>query len=334
MHILHTVTKFAVTSLVVAVALVAGHQLWIGYTEVPWTRDARVRADVVSVSADVSGLVSEVSVRENQQVTKGQVLFRVDPVRFELALKLAEANVESKQAIYEEAEHDKQRALALTNLSVSEQTREQRISAATQAEAAYKQALADRDVARLNLARSEVVATVDGLVTNFGLRPGTYVEAGKAVFAVIDTNTYHVDAYFEETKLDHMKIGDMAEVRLMGSNSILRGRLLSIAGGVEDRERTNGESLLANVNPVFSWVRLAQRVPVRIEFCDVNARRGLIAGRTVTVEIVPDTLKSSDKSECEHESPAIAEMPRFAMPNTESSVVRWANAPPGNQVSK
>jgi len=317
--------KIGITGLAVLTAVLAGYQLWIGYTEVPWTRDARVRADVVSVSADVSGLVSEVSVQENQQVKKGQVLFRIDPVRFELALKLAEANVESRLAVRDQTERDKKRALSLTTLSVSEQLKEQRISDAAQADAAYKQSVVDRDLARLNLARSEVLATVDGLVTNFNLRPGTYVQAGKAVFAVIDTNTYHVDAYFEETKLDHMKVGDIANIRLMGSKKVVHGRVRGIAGGIEDRERTSGESLLANVNPVFSWVRLAQRVPVRIEFCDARARHGLVAGRTVTVEIVPNASLTREDGQCLPDAPAVAELPHFTMPGTASSMIHWAN---------
>jgi RND family efflux transporter MFP subunit len=286
MRLLGTLGRLAVTSIAVVIAAIVGWQLWAYYMDAPWTRDGRVRADVVQVAADVSGLVSDVLVRDNQSVQKGQVLFRIDPVRFELALQQAEANVASKQAAAGEAAQEMNRFHSLTSLSVSEEQQQQRAAAAQEAAAALQQAIADRDVAKLNLARAEVRASVNGLVTNFDMRPGNYVDAGKPTFALIDTDSYHLDAYFEETKLPRIHPGDAARVRLMGEDVVLDGHVQSIAGGIADRERQASADLLANVNPTFSWVRLAQRVPVRIELDHLPAGIRLVTGRTATVEVL------------------------------------------------
>src|ERR1700758_741328 len=224
--------RFAVAAIAVGVAAVIGWQLWIYYLEAPWTRDGRVRADVVQVAADVSGLVSEVSVRENQVVKKGDVLFRIDPVRFQIALRDAQANVDSKLAASQEADRETSRYNRLNALSVSEEQQQQRGATAAEAQAAYQQALASRDLAALNLARSEVRASVNGLVTNFDMRPGDYVDAGKPLFALIDSDSFHVDGYFEETKLRRIKIGDPALVSLGGERAMIEGHVESIAGGI------------------------------------------------------------------------------------------------------
>ena len=157
------------------------------------------------------------------------------------------------------------------------------------AQAAYDQAVADRDLAKLNLERSDVRASVNGTITNMDLRPGTYVTAGKGVMALVDTDTLRVEGYFEETKLSRIHIGDPVSIRLMGNNTRLTGRVESIAAGIEDRDRTAGTNLLANVNPTFNWVRLAQRVPVRIALDNVPPNTVLVSGRTATVEIHPAT---------------------------------------------
>ena len=279
--------RFAITAMAVGVAAVIGWQLWIYYVEAPWTRDGRVRADVVQVAADVSGLVSEVAVRDNQAVRKDEVLFRIDPARFELALRDAQANVDSKLAAAQEAERETNRYSRLNALSVSEEQQQQRSSAAAEAQAAYQQALASRDVAALNLARSQVRAPVNGFVTNFDMRPGDYVDAGKPLFALIDSDSFYVDGYFEETKLPRINVGDPARVYLIGERAVIEGHVESIAGGIADRERQGSADLLANVNPTFSWVRLAQRVPVRIALDRVPPNVRLVTGRTATVVVLP-----------------------------------------------
>lgn len=279
--------RVAVTFAMVAVACVLGWQLWVYYMQAPWTRDGKLRAEVVQVAADVSGLVSDILVQDNQPVKKGQVLFRIDQARFALALRQAEADVVRAQAASDEAQREMNRYHELTTLEVSTEHQQQRVAAAAEAGAAYAQALAARDLARLNLERSDIHASVNGLVTNFGLRPGDYVDAGHPVFALIDTDSFHADGYFEETKLQRIAIGDRARVLPVGERGEIAGHVESIAGGIADRERQESSDLLANVNPTFSWVRLAQRVPVRIALDRVPPGIRLVTGRTVTIIVVP-----------------------------------------------
>ncbi|GJE27822.1 efflux RND transporter periplasmic adaptor subunit [Methylobacterium organophilum] len=278
-------SRLLVTLAMVAFALVVGLGLWDYYMEAPWTRDGRVRADVVAVAPDVSGLVTQVLVEDNQLVTRGDVLFRIDPERFTLALRQAEATVEGRRASAEQAAADYARYSKLSDAAVSQQKVEAARAADLEAKAAYDQALADRDLAKLNLERSAVKASVDGRITNMELRPGTYVTTGRGVMALIDGDTLRVEGYFEETKLPRIHVGDRVRIRLMGEDALLTGRVESIAGGIEDRERTAGSNLLANVNPTFAWVRLAQRVPVRIALDPLPEGLRLVAGRTATVAV-------------------------------------------------
>ncbi|HEY3796500.1 MAG TPA: HlyD family secretion protein [Bradyrhizobium sp.] len=276
-----------VTLVTVAIALGVGYTLWDYYVNAPWTRDGKVRADVVAVTPDVSGLVTEVLVHDNQRVHKGDVLFRIDPDRFDLALRQAEAIVAGKQASLEQAESDYQRYDKLSDNAVSQQRLELAKAVADEAKAVHDQAVADRDLARLNRVRSEVRASVNGLITNMDLQPGAYVSVGHGVTALIDEDTLHVEGYFEETKLPRIHIGDAATVHLVGERTLLTGHVESIAGGIDDRERSSGSNLLANVNPTFSWVRLAQRIPVRIALDPLPKGILLVAGRTATVEVKP-----------------------------------------------
>src|ERR1700755_3490067 len=208
--------RIVVTLVTVAVAVVVALALWDYYVNAPWTRDGRVRADVVAVAPDVSGLVTEVLVRDNQNVRRGDVLFRIDPERFSLALRQAEAVVAGRKASAEQAELDYARYTKLTDIAVTEQKVELARATAQETKAAYDQAVADRDVAKLNLARSEVRASVNGRITNMDLRPGAYVTVGRGVMALIDEDTLRVEGYFEETKLPRIHVGDPATVRLVG----------------------------------------------------------------------------------------------------------------------
>jgi multidrug resistance efflux pump len=282
----------ALTLLIVAVALTAGRWLWNCYEVAPWTRDGRVRADVVTIAPDVSGLVSAVLVHDNQPVKRGDVLFRIDPDRFELALDQADAAVASRKAQMDEAQREAVRYERLSQLSVSQETQEQRLANAEATAAAYRQAVADRAVAELNLRRSVVISPVDGTVTNFALEPGDYVVTGKPVLALVDSATLRIEGYFEETKLPEIHRGDRVEVRLMGESQVLMGHVDSIAAGIADRERTDSPDLLANINPTFNWVRLAQRVPVRIRPDSVPPGMELVVGRTATVTVEPGTAAS------------------------------------------
>ncbi|SCB42126.1 efflux RND transporter periplasmic adaptor subunit [Rhizobium multihospitium] len=283
MNALKLIGRVAVTLIFVVAAVYVGRQLWGHYMDEPWTRDARLRADVVGIAPDVSGLVSEVLVKDNQTVKKGDVLFRVDRDRFAIALEQADAALASSKAALEQAQRESARQARLGD-AASLQQKEQALTTVAQDEAAVREASANRDLAQLNLDRSEVRATVNGTISNLSLRPGDYVSAGTAKVALIDSDSLRVEGYFEETKLPRIQIGDEVYIHLMGQAEKLAGHVESIAYGIEDRERTSG-SLLANITPTFSWVRLAQRVPVRIALDKVPEGTKLIAGLTATVEV-------------------------------------------------
>ncbi len=277
--------RVLLTLVVVLVAIAVGWQLWSYYMLQPWTRDGRVRADVVTVAADVSGLVSDVFVHDNEKVTKGQPLFRIDQRRFQYALEQAKASVTTRQTNLDQAKRDLTRSKSLTSVAITQQQVEQSQQAVDVAQAALDDANAALDVAKLNLERSTVVAPVNGIIANLDLLPGRYVNAGAPVFALIDSDTFRVEGYFEETKLRRIQIGEAATVKLIGDSRVLSGHVESIASGIEDQNRSTSSELLASVNPTFSWVRLAQRIPVRIKLDNVPPDLLLVAGRTATVSI-------------------------------------------------
>jgi RND family efflux transporter MFP subunit len=279
--------RFLVTAVVVAIAAVIGWQLWVYYMLDPWTRDGRVRADVVEVAPDVSGLVAEVFIHDNQTVKIGDPLFQIDPARFKLALAQAGASVAKAQATLAEARSDARRVNSLSGNAVAAETRDQSNTNVLEAQAALDAARADQGVAQLNLDRATVRATVNGNISNFSMRPGDYVTAGNGVAALVDSDSIYVDGYFEETKLPRIAIGDAARITLLGGGPALVGHVQSIDAGIADTERSESPNLLANINPTFTWVRLAQRIPVRIQLDDVPAGTRLISGLTATVEILP-----------------------------------------------
>lgn len=283
--ILPYVGRVAVTGVVVAAALVGGKALWTHYQVDPWTRDGRVRADVVQVAPDVSGLVTRVDAVNDQTVKAGQPLFYVDRERYALALRQADALVAAQRASLAQARRELSRNRTLGDLVAGEIT-EQSQSKVELSQAALAQALAARDVAALNLERTVVAAPTDGFLSDLTLRTGDYVTAGKPVLALIDSRSFRVEGYFEETKLSSLRIGQPVSVKVMGEDHALKGHIQSIAAGIEDRDRGLSNSLLPNVNPTFSWVRLAQRVPVRVALDQTPRDLRLIAGRTATVAVI------------------------------------------------
>jgi multidrug resistance efflux pump len=277
-------TRVLVTAAIVVLAVVGGRWLWIHYNVEPWTRDGRVRADVVAVSPDINGLVTDVLIKDGQAVRKGQVLFIIDPSRYELAVRQAEAAVAADEASLAQARRENRRNLALGTLVTTEEVEEGQ-SRVEELAAQLRSALVEHDLAQLNLARTTVRSTVNGVITNLELEPGDYASVGHQVMALLDTDSIYVDGYFEETKLPRIRLGDRANVHLMGVKAVLHGTVVAIAAGIEDRERSASSADLANVTPTFSWVRLAQRIPVRIKLDAVPDGIRLIAGRTATVAI-------------------------------------------------
>ncbi len=283
---LSAVRRYLVTLVVVLVALFIGWRLWIHYENDPWTRDGRIKADVVQVAPDVTGQVVKINVVDNQQVNVGDVLFEIDPARFELALRQAQAAEEAAKVTLAQAIREANRNRELKDLVAAEVT-EQGQSRVEEARAALLEAVVNRDKAQLDLDRTKVVAAVDGIVTNLDLRTGSYVTASHPVMALVDRHSYYAEGYFEETKLPNIQVGDRATIKLMSNDDVLEGHVHSITRGIEDRERTKGGKLLQNINPAFNWVRLVQRIPVRVEFDNLPSNVSLVAGQTVTVEVYP-----------------------------------------------
>nr|BAP34686.1 secretion protein HlyD family protein [Paracidovorax avenae] len=269
----------------VALAAWAALRLWDHYELAPWTRDGRVRANVVQVAPDVSGLVHAVQVQDNQAVKAGQVLFEIDPARFTLAVQQARAGVQSARATLAQARREDARNDSLSDL-VPREAREQTRARVEAAAAALARAEVDLRTAELNLQRATVRAPVDGWVTNLDLRTGAYAAAGRGAMAIVDRGSFYVEGYFEETKLARIHPGDAVRVTPMGSREALAGTVQSIAAGIADRDRSTGANLLPSVSPTFNWVRLAQRVPVRVQLNAQPDGSGLVAGQTVLVEVV------------------------------------------------
>ena len=282
LHWLGRLLRVLVTLAIAAAAIVLVVLLWQLYMLDPWTRDGRVRVEIVDIAPEVAGTVVKVAVHDNQFVKKGDVLFEIDPLRFRLAVDEAAASVASARLSMELRAADAKRR-ANTGGAVSAEEREQYRVQAAIAAAEYDRLVAARDVARVNLARSVLYSPANGYATNVRLRGGDYLQIGAHAIAVIDTDTFWVDAYFEETKLAGVRPGDHAAVKLMGYDTWLKGRVQSIAGGITNPNARSSGQGLQDVNPMFTWVRLAQRIPVRIGFEEVPEGIKLAAGMTASV---------------------------------------------------
>lgn len=285
-HMLAVIGRWSATLGVFAIAVIAALSVWSRYERQPWTRDGRVRADVVRVASDMGGLVTRVLVHDNQQVKAGQLLLLLDQPRSAAALEKADAGVRSAHATLDLARRESKRDNALGDLVASE-TRERNAARVDTEQAGLAQAHAERRVALLNLRRTEVRATTDGIVTNLDLHAGDFLQPGAQAMALIDANSLRIEGYFEETKLNCISEGDAAVARLMGDDRQLRGHVQSIAAGIADNQRSSTHNLLPAVAPTYTWVRLAQRIPVRIRIDEVPPGTRLIVGRTASVTITP-----------------------------------------------
>ncbi|CRR72710.1 biotin/lipoyl-binding protein [Stenotrophomonas sp. FR010] len=285
-HTLAVIGRWSATLVVFAIAVVAALAIWHRYETRPWTRDGRVRADVVRVASDIGGLVTQVLVHDNQRVSAGQLLLVLDQPRFAAALEKADAAASSARATLALARRESTRDNALGNLVASE-TRERNAAKVDTELATLAQARAEQHVARLNVQRTEVRATTDGIVTNLDLHAGDYLQPGAQALALIDTRSLRIEGYFEETKLGCITEGDAAVARLMGDDHDVRGHVDTIAAGIADDQRSSTHNLLPAVAPTYTWVRLAQRIPVRIRIDDARPDTRLIVGRTASVTITP-----------------------------------------------
>jgi multidrug resistance efflux pump len=284
MNVLKLFLRVAITLAMVAVAVVLGVALWQVYMVSPWTRDGRVRAYVVDIAPEVAGTVVQLLVHDNEFVHKGDALFAIDPSRYRLSVAQAQASLEGASDSLRLRQSDVRRRAGLTGI-VSAEEQEQFRSQSSQAQSNVDSAQAQLDTAKLNLQRAVVFAPVNGYVTNLLLRVGDYATAGQPRLALVDADSFWVNGYFEETKLEHVSVGDPARVRLMGYKPILDGHVDSIARGVNDQNQSADSQGLQDVNPIFTWVRLAQRIPVRVHIDRVPPGIVLAAGMTASVSV-------------------------------------------------
>ena len=274
-----------ITLAAVAAAVVLGRAMWEAYMGAPWTRDGTVRVYVVTMAPQVAGQIVQLPVKDNQFVHKGDLLLVIDPTDYKIAVSLREAAVQQAQANMQNVEREAQRRQELTSLAVTKEEKQTYASNAVVAQAQYQQAVANLNQARVNLERTQIRSPVNGWVTNLLAQLGDYANVGTNVISVVDADSFWVDGYFEETNLAPIRVGDPAEVKLMGYDQIVRGHVDSIARGINvANAQPNGQGL-ANVNPIFTWVRLAQRIPVRVHIDQVPDGVVLAAGMTATVQI-------------------------------------------------
>ena len=282
--------RVLLTSLLVLAAFVAVIGLWEHYMVAPWTRDGQVRVQVANIAPQVAGQIVALHAHDNALVHKGDLLYVIDKVNFKVALDMANADVAAKKADLEVKQNENARRQALTTLSTSIEEKQQFAGSSSVAQGAYQTALANQEQARVNLDRTDVRSTVNGYVTNLQLRVGDYANTGTANISVVDSDSFWVAGYFEETKLGSFRVGDPAKIYLMGYDQPIIGHVESITRGISDQNATVSTQGLPSVQAVYTWVRLAQRIPVRVRIDTVPAPITLAAGLTATVVVTPTAL--------------------------------------------
>lgn len=276
--------RVGITLGVVAIAVLAGFWVWNYYLYAPWTRDGRIQADIITIAPDVSGWVTNLAVTNNQPVKKGDTLFTIDDTRYEAALREAEAQVAQKRSGWELAKHQYQRREQLTGRrAISEEDLESYRIKSDSARASYQLAQAGLTSTKIDLKRTVVVAPDDGTVSNLHLRQGNYVSRGAAVLSLIRRDSFYVTGYFEETKLQQVKVGQEARLKLMSGGPPLTGTVTSIAQGIANTNTSSNTQMLPQVQQAFNWVRLAQRIPVDIALDPLPDGARLSAGMTVSI---------------------------------------------------
>jgi len=280
------VLRYVATGVLVVAALVAAHHGWQVYMTSPWTRNGTVRVQVANVAPQISGQIVEVQTSDNRHVYKGDILYVIEKFDFVVALDNAKATILNREADLAVKTAQNARRAALTTLSTSIEEKQVFEGNAKMAEAALASAKAALVQAEINLQRTEVRSPVDGYVTNLLMRVGDFARAGTANISVIDEQSYWIDAYFEETKLANIHVGDPVEAMLLGFQALISGRIESITGGISAANAASSTQGLPNVDPIFTWVRLAQRIPVRIRIEQVPPGVSLIAGMTCSVSVI------------------------------------------------
>jgi RND family efflux transporter MFP subunit len=278
--------RIAITAIVVVIAVVLAIWAFQYYEYSPWTRDGRISAYVVDTAPEISGLVIDVPVQDNQFVHKGDLLYKIDARDYQAILKRSQAAVDAANAKLTLEQQNLQRRLKLRPGDVSAQEQQSYATAVQADQADVDAAQAALYRAQIDLERCEIPSTVNGWVTNLTVRAGNYAVTGQRQMSVIDADSYWISGYFEETRLQNIRVNDPARAVLMGyPDDKILGHVESLNRGIADTNTAPNPQGLPQVNPVFTWVRLAQRIPVRIHIDKVPDNVHLAIGETCTVYI-------------------------------------------------
>jgi p-hydroxybenzoic acid efflux pump subunit AaeA len=288
------ILRIAITLLLVLLAAIAVFKAWAFYTESPWTRDAKFTADVVAIAPDVSGLLTDVPITDNQLVKQGQILMVIDQPRYQQALAEANADVAYYQTLAAEKKREAGRRVRLGIQAMSQEEIDQSNNVLQTVQHQLAKAIAVRDLAQLDLERTTVRAPADGWVTNLNVHAGEFITRGSTAVALVKKNSFYVIAYLEETKLEGLSKGDRAEITPLGSNRIMHGTVDSLAAAVNNSSSTPNSKGLASIDSNLEWVRLAQRVPVKIILDEKDQQHSYPAGTTATVVITGKNDRSID----------------------------------------
>lgn len=277
--------KYFSTLLVVALAITAGWFLWNYYMQSPWTRDGKIRAEQVDITPQVSGRITHLAVHDDQWVPAGAVLFTLDETPYHIAVLNTQAQLSKARADLAKAHNEALRRQHLPRNYISAEDLDTANLNVQAAQAAVDVADASLAHAQWQLSQTTIRAPVDGWVTNLSSRVGNYASTGKPVFALIDSHSFYAIGYFEETKLRHIQAGAETKIILYSGNVALTGHIASIGHAIYDQSVENGASLVPEIKPNIPWVRLAQRIPVRIRLDPIPADVTLVSGTTCTIYI-------------------------------------------------
>src|SRR3979411_635725 len=281
-----------ITLCTVAIAALLGWATWQVYMGSPWTRDGTVRAYVVTMAPEVAGRIVKLPVADDQFVHKGDELFEIDPADYRIALEQAEAQAQRDGAALDYARANEKRTDTITKEGwTSTDIYQQTTSTLRQSEAIVALDKAAIAKAQLDLRRTVIRSPVNGYVTNLLAQLGDYATVGQKLISIVDADSFWVDGYFEETSLGRIHDSDLATVKLMGYSERVRGHVDGVARGINVPNAQPNQAGLASVNPIFTWVRLAQRVPVRIHIDQVPDGVRLVVGMTATVQIDPRAVR-------------------------------------------
>lgn len=287
------IKRYLITLLLLAAAGTVVYSYYQSYSSNPWTRDGQVSAYIVSITPRVTGQVIEVHVEDNTKVKKGDLLFEIDPSIYKATYRKALATQKQAFALLAKAKNEEQRALNLekrTPGAVPVLTLNNLNNAVETSAANVELAKANVEEAHLNLEYTKVYAPTNGYITNLNLRVGSQVVANSPVVALIDEDSFWIEGYFKETDLVGVDAQDTAYVTLMMHNNVqLEGHIKSIGFGIAKQDGSTGNDLLPNVNPNFQWIRLAQRIPIKVKLDKIPEDVQLRVGMTASIKIIKNS---------------------------------------------